>query len=249
LKTAVSLLRVIAILPFLAFAAAASAAGTGPFEVNAYGSFTHMMHSGDTSPNVSLAGFDGQRGVYGVGAMQGLRGEVLIWDGRVLISRGHATDGATSAVNDSDQATLLATANVKHWREIAIPADMTQPQFEGFVKEQGRKAGLPADKPFPFIVKGPVLNYAWHVVAGPMAAGAAMHKASNPAHARLREFMGVRFDQALLLGFYSGPDMEGAITHPGEQFHVHLADADLRSSGHVDRYGVGRAATLLLPVP
>ena len=241
--------KAVVILPCLAFAAIANAAGTGPFGVNAYGSFARMTATGDTSANVALAQFEGRQGIYGVGAMQGLRGEILIWDGRVLISRGHATDGATSAVMHSDQATLLATAKVKQWREASVPADLTQSQFEGFVKDQARGAGLPSDKPFPFIVKGPVLNYAWHVVAGAMAPGSGMHKASNPAHAKLREFMGVRLEHAMLLGFYSGPAMEGAITHPGEQFHVHLADTELKSSGHVDRYGVGNGAVLLLPVP
>ena len=233
----------------VAFAGVAHAAGTGPFEVNAYGSFAHMTHTGDTSPHVALAAFQGKKGVYGVGAMQGLRGEVLIWDGRVLISRGHATDGAASAVMDSDRATLLATAKVSRWREIDVPADMAQADFERFVKDQARTVGLALDKPFPFIVKGRVIDYAWHVVAGAATAtaGGMMHAGGNAAHAKLHEFMGARIDSGQLLGFYSAAEMEGAITHPGEQFHVHIADSGFKFAGHVDRYGVGKGATLVLP--
>jgi len=47
---------------------------------------------------------------------------------------------------------------------------------------------------------------------------------------------------------YSGVQLEGVVSHPGERFHLHYADAGLSRSGHVDRYGVGAGAMLRLPV-
>lgn len=246
----ISVTRHLATLALAALTSAgANAALAGPFAVTAYGSFARMSHTGDASGKIALAELQGQKGLYGVGALQDLRGEVLIWDGRVLVSRGHATDGSVSSLTAGDKAALLATAKVSRWREIEVPRDFTQPDFEKFVKDQAKAADLALDKPFPFAVKGDVVNYAWHVVAGSIAAGGATgaHGVSSQRHANLREFMGDRIDSVVLAGFYSAAELEGAITHPGEQFHVHLADAAFKISGHVDRYGVAKGAKLLLP--
>jgi hypothetical protein len=37
------------------------------------------------------------------------------------------------------------------------------------------------------------------------------------------------------------------ITHPGERFHVHYADNNLKTSGHLDNFGIAKGAKLLLP--
>jgi alpha-acetolactate decarboxylase len=51
-----------------------------------------------------------------------------------------------------------------------------------------------------------------------------------------------------LVGVYSGSALEGVVSHPGERFHLHFADAAATVSGHVDRYSVGAGAILKLPV-
>jgi alpha-acetolactate decarboxylase len=50
-----------------------------------------------------------------------------------------------------------------------------------------------------------------------------------------------------LIGFYSGEELEGVVSHPGERFHVHYAGEDLQISGHLDSFGVRKGATLFLP--
>jgi alpha-acetolactate decarboxylase len=50
------------------------------------------------------------------------------------------------------------------------------------------------------------------------------------------------------IGVYSGAALEGAVSHPGERFHLHFADPDATVSGHVDRYSVAAGAVLKLPV-
>jgi alpha-acetolactate decarboxylase len=47
---------------------------------------------------------------------------------------------------------------------------------------------------------------------------------------------------------YSGTALEGVVSHPGERFHLHFADAAATVSGHVDRYSVAAGAVLKLPV-
>ena len=50
-----------------------------------------------------------------------------------------------------------------------------------------------------------------------------------------------------LVGVYSGDKLEGVVSHPGEKFHVHYIDNDLKVSGHVDQYNIKANSVLLLP--
>lgn len=50
-----------------------------------------------------------------------------------------------------------------------------------------------------------------------------------------------------LLGVYSGDKLEGIVSHPGEKFHVHYIDHDLKVSGHVDQYSVKAGSVSMLP--
>jgi alpha-acetolactate decarboxylase len=52
-----------------------------------------------------------------------------------------------------------------------------------------------------------------------------------------------------LVGVYSGPALEGVVSHPGERFHLHYIDAAARVSGHVDAHAVAAGSVLRLPRP
>jgi acetolactate decarboxylase len=214
-------------------------------QVQWWGHFRQLMHSGDTGAKVQLADLPSGRGVYALGALADLRGEVFIWDGRVLVSRGEREDGGAERVRSGDAAALLVLSRVPSWQKLSVPRDLDQAAFERFVLDRARETGVDADRPFAFALRGPVFDLKWHVLSG-KAGGA--HGTHKMGHAASRAFAAARSD-GLLLGFYSGTALEGVITHPGEQFHVHWASADLAKSGHVDAYRVAAGAELLLPPP
>lgn len=213
-------------------------------QVQAWGHFQRLMHRGDASAKVQLAGLPAGPGVYALGALADLRGEVLIWDGRVLVSRGEREDGGTERARGGDAAALLVLSQVPSWQKAAVPRDMDQPAFERWLLEKANEIGVDAARPFAFAVRGPVLNLKWHVVTG--MAGNGSNGAHKMGHAASRSFDSARSD-GLLLGFFSGAALEGVITHPGEKFHLHWASRDFARSGHVDAYGVAAGAELLLP--
>jgi hypothetical protein len=142
------------------------AAGLGFFDVEAFGNFKQMVHSGDTAGKVPLSRFRNAKGVYGVGALAGLHGEIWIWDGKVVVSRGDSVTGATEPASDSDQAALLVTARVKAWKEIPVDVDMTPNQFEKYVLHQAGTNGIDVKEPFLFSVRGSIRDYQRHVVTG-----------------------------------------------------------------------------------
>jgi alpha-acetolactate decarboxylase len=229
----------------IAFFAAATPAAEPRFAFSAWGSFQRMHHRGDTRGQVPLSALPQHPGAWGVGALAGLRGEVLLYDGRLLVSRGTDNAGRTSPPEATDEAVLFAAARVEQWVDVPVPADMGQAQFEAFVRGQAAARGL--DGPFPFLVRGRFPKLAWHVLAGPAAAasgGAPGHAAPHSAMHRFEQ-PGASGD---LVGIYSGEALEGVVSHPGERFHVHFTDDRQAVAGHVDGYSVSRGALLRLPL-
>jgi len=223
----------------LAASGFATALTVGP--VQSWGHFQRLMQ-GDAAAKVQLAGLPSGPGVYALGALAELRGEVLIWDGRVLVSRGER-DGATERPRGDDAAALLALAVVPSWQTVPVPRDLDQAAFERWALDKARDIGVDVERPFAFGVRGPVRDLKWHVLDGRPGGG---HGAHKMGHAASRGFEAAKAD-GLLLGFYGGAALEGVITHPGEKFHLHWASRDLARSGHVDAYGVTAGAQLLLP--
>lgn len=235
------------LLSVFVFPTLASAEPTGaklPFETAVFGHFQKMMQARDFQGKTSLARAAGRRGIYGLGALAGLTGEVLVLDGEVLVTRGARGGGVVSDARN-DKAALLVTAKVTKWLAVPMATAMSQAEVERFVLDTATKQGLRTTEPFPFRITGTVTDYQWHVLNGPQAHGAG----HNPQAGKGQFVARGGALPAELLGFYSSAKLEGAITHPGEFFHVHIADTRHTVAGHLDSYGVAAGATLHLPKP
>ncbi|MDP3672410.1 MAG: hypothetical protein WA191_19780 [Telluria sp.] len=225
---------------------AAPAAQALPFNVTVHGSFKHMQHKGDYTPKARLADVLSVKDIYAVGALSGRRGEITIIGGKPYISLGGPT--SSSLLDDGmnkEEAALLVTAGEIEWKELDVPNDMSQVEFEAFVTDSARAAGLDMSRPFPFMLKGEISNYKIHVLAprGPNDS-AGGHGAVGGQYNATGDAI-----QGRLLGFYSSAGLSGVISHPGELFHIHLVDAAETISAHMDGYGVRKHSTLLIPKP
>jgi hypothetical protein len=97
-------LFVVALLLTGSLAAASVSIG----QVQWWGHFQRLMHKGDAGAKVQLADLPAGPGVYALGALAELRGEVMIWNGRVLVSRGERDDGGTERARGGDAAAVRA---------------------------------------------------------------------------------------------------------------------------------------------
>ena len=59
-----------------------------PMGFKHFGHFMHMMHTGETAGQVQLSRLDTSTGVWGVGALADLKGEIIQVDGKLLVSFG-----------------------------------------------------------------------------------------------------------------------------------------------------------------
>ena len=82
------------------------------------------MHKGDLSAKVDLNEFESRDGLYGIGAVENLKGEILILDGVSYVSFCEMNDSLkvnTIKKTFDVKATLMVYSQVKNWIDIKIP--------------------------------------------------------------------------------------------------------------------------------
>jgi hypothetical protein len=80
---------------------------------------------------------------------------------------------------------------VPRWTEIKLPAGLDKPEdLEAEIFLEARKAGVPADQPFPFLLRGTALKVKLHVV----------NKTDNAPHSPEEDAKVNRDDRGRVLG-------------------------------------------------
>jgi hypothetical protein len=199
------------------------------------GPMREVMREGRTEPRASLAAHT-VAGTYGVGALAALDGEVLIDDGTAWIARGGVD--AVRAGADA-QATLLTTARVPAWRDVALPAIADGAALEAALAAAVPDAAARGDA-VPFVLEGRG-RVALHVVRGGCPHGAATPE-QEPAR--------LHADDVALrcVGFFVR-GQGGVMTHHGTALHVHafVRDGARTVMGHVDELALAAGAMLRVP--
>lgn len=214
-----------------------------PFGFKAYGAFGKMIQQRNYLAVVALKDAVDARATDAVGAVSGLRGEISMIEGKLIVSYG--TDcGTACPAAAAETATLLATASAQHWRAVAIDKDLDAKAVETFVREQAKANGLDDSKPFPFRITGAITNFVMHVNAAPNPRFKGHGSFDEMAVTGLAK--GPRLAGSVV-GFYAPPALQGVITHMGEFFHSHYVDEQRTMTAHLDSFGIAAGSTLMLP--
>jgi hypothetical protein len=210
-----------------------------PFDIEVSGVFRDMMLKGDFTPKVKLDAAMAKHPTTGVGAVVEARGEISIYDGKLIVSYGKP-GGAIEAT--SDQAALLAIGSASEWQSVPVEHDVAPEQIETYIAAIARQRGLDPDKSFPFQMRGSIGPYVVHVNAAPIDGP---HGMGLPMAITVER----RGDQieGFVAGFYVSPDLMGVATHGGEHTHAHWDSPDLASTAHLDRWGAKTGSVFLLP--
>ncbi|WP_044302812.1 hypothetical protein [Rhodopirellula sallentina] len=116
---------------------------------------------------VSLSELTAQKNFYAVAALAGLHGEVTIDNGKIVIT-GVDDNGQIKSlpVKGDEQATMLVGAYVANWSEQKV-SDRVQPaDFDAFIAETAKSAGIDTDNPFVFRITGVFTDVRMHVIHG-----------------------------------------------------------------------------------
>jgi acetolactate decarboxylase len=229
--------------PLIVLAQSNTQSAQYPFGFKAYGVFRKMITERNYLPVVKLKDAVVGHATDAVGAVSGLRGEISVIEGRLIVSYG--ADCATACPSAmTETATLLATAAVRNWRPIRIEKDLDAKATETFIREQAKAVGLDENKPFPFRINGAITNFVMHVNAAPNPRFKGHGSFDEMAITGLAK--GPRLAGSVV-GFYAPPPLQGVITHMGDFFHSHYVDEQKTTTAHLDSFGIAAGSTLMLP--
>ncbi|WZL88613.1 acetolactate decarboxylase [Salinimicrobium sp. 3283s] len=194
--------------------------------VNIIGAMRNVMLKGDLQDRLSLDTIANKTGLYGLGPLSHLQGELLINDGKNYISRV-TTNGSLEVKKSYDaSAPFFVYSNVDKWEEIVLPDSIATIQdVEKYIGERTSKIS----SPFAFKLKGTVAHGKIHVLNLPEGA-----KVSSPAEAHENQVdYDIKNEKAEIIGFYS-TEHKGVFTHHDSNTHMHLITADELKMGHLD---------------
>ena len=134
-----------------------------PYAIETFGMFRNMLLTGDFTPKVRLDAAMAKHPT-GVGAVADARGEVTIFDEKLIVSYGKETAHTDRA---TDPASLLAMGSAADWQNLTVDHDIAPAKIEAYFAEVARAHGVGPEKSFPFQMRGTLTSYVMHVNAEP----------------------------------------------------------------------------------
>lgn len=198
--------------------------------------------SGNIEATIALDTLSTLQSLYGLGAVEGLKGEIQIWDGNPLISY---VDADTIGIDQdfSKKASLLVYSEVPKWNRLVLPEGIkTEVDLEAFLFSTAEKTQLDLSKPLIFRLEGSIVQLAWHFINWPERDKEHTHlKHKNAGHKGT-----INNEVVKIIGFYSKGHM-GIFTHHSTNFHMHFKTIDSDLAGHIDNIQLGSEMILNIP--
>jgi acetolactate decarboxylase len=231
------------IVPIVVAAIACSCQQT-PSPVQSYsgvsyaGALRNIMHKGDLSSQITIDTALLTKAHYGLGAVAGLDGEILVWDGLTLISRVDSSQKVAISSPSQIEASLYVYSDVPEWKQINLP-DTIQ-SLESFEAYLGRSVSV--DSAFPFLIRGEVEKLEWHVIQWDLNDTIHTHDKHKNSGAT-----GQIVSEAVdILGFYSRHH-KGIFTHHSRFLHMHFRAKSGMYAGHVDDVRLSSDVAIFVP--
>lgn len=190
------------------------------------GAMKNVMWNGELGGVIQFDSLQ-EKGLYGIGPLEGLGGEVLIVDGIPYVSRVGNDSILSVGVEATASAPFLVYGVVADWKQVEMPDTiLTVPQLENWLSSttSGRTTA-----PFAFRLHGTAVFADYHVQNLPPG-----RVVSSPAEAHSGQVNYLaRNEEVDLVGFYS-TQHQGIFTHHDTYVHIHMISADRTKMGHLD---------------
>lgn len=193
-------------------------------EVQSVSAMKNVMWKGELDAKVKLDSLN-KNGLYGIGPLEGLRGEISILDGQVYVSTIKDNKQMQVEVKPDAGAAFFVYANAKKFKSVKLSDDVTNlKQLNRFLSENHN-----TDDAYVFKLEGEIESGKIHVQNLPPNT-----EVSSPKEAHQGQ---VNFElnktKVKMIGFYSN-SAKGIYTHHDTNIHVHLLSEDKTIMGHCD---------------
>ena len=200
-------------------------------DIKIIGEMKNVMWKGELAGTINLDTIKNKNGLYGLGPVEYLTGELLIIDGKSYVST--VTSDSTMEVDETYQvkAPFFVYANQADWNIEDLPSDIkTIKELEEFID----KKTFDFKRPFVFKLKGQVDSAGIHIQNLPKGT-----KVSSPeeAHQGQTNYL-LKNSDVEIVGFFS-TEHKGIFTHHDSNIHMHLITIDRKKMGHLDEVFFG----------
>lgn len=186
----------------------------------------NIMWKGELGSRIELDTISNKNGLYGIGPVSYLAGELLINDGQSYVSKVTSDSTMTVEKNFDISAPFFVYANVAEWNEFELPSNIKSIQdLEKFIDEKTAEY----KRPFVFKLKGEVSMAIIHSQNLPEGT-----KVSSPDEAHQGQVnYKLTEEESEIVGFFS-TEHKGVFTHHDSFLHMHLITKDENKMGHLD---------------
>jgi acetolactate decarboxylase len=196
-------------------------------QVKAVGELRKIMYDADLSAKIRLDTLK-KTDLFAIGVMDSLRGDIVVANGKSLVSSIRNTYVRTDTTFNHD-ASLLVYAYVKNWKEIKTEQDLNNTEeLEALVKRLASEHGIDISKPFPFMVKAWARNINYHVIDWQPGI---VHTAET--HKQFAHDLYHSATMVMLTGFYS-ENHKGIFTPFDSKMLVHVVTTNPITCGHLE---------------
>jgi len=220
--------------------------------VEHYGAQKAIFDTGKAAGQVPLAAMSGANAAYGVGAYEGLDGEITVFEGTPYVTQVRG-QGYTMANSQNGAAIFSAWTKNTRWRDEPVPAAVkTYLDLQRHVKARAVAAGIDTALPFPFLLTGTPAELKWHINVD-LTAGKpidrqlfAKSKANYVMTNEPVDIVGFHSEKhtGVFISAYTPATKKAGV---GNTIHIHLVSKDGKSAGHIDDLSFAGGMTLRLP--
>ena len=212
------------------------------FKVEFKGALKNIMRKGDLSAKVGLTEYKDVKNLYGLGAIENLKGEIQIFNSQPLNSYVE-NDLMQFDSTYSKNAALFVKAVVEEWVSFQIPNNVnSKTDLEKYLKTIALANDIDVNQPFPFLIEGIAEEITWHVIN--WKDGDTEH--SHEKHISSGLHGTIENADTKMLGFYSNSH-HTIFTHHTTNMHIHMKLSNGTIAGHVDDFKLGQNMKLKLP--
>ncbi len=212
-----------------------------------------IFKTGKASSVISLESLADRPGLFAVGPIEGLDGEITIYNSKPYITKVRGND---YTVDHSFKygAFFLVWSEQSKWQDMLIPNTVKgYVDLQQFVKAQAQATGIDVTKPFPFLLSGTPVEIKWHInvdrTDGKPITKELFTKSKQPFVAKNEPVDIIGFYAEHHAGVFlpsSKPAfMEG--TDAQNVIHIHLISKTGKAAGHIDNITLGEGMMLRLP--
>lgn len=199
-------------------------------EVKISGEMKNVMRLGKLEGSISLDTLN-KKNLYGIGPVENLQGELMIFDGISYVSKVKTDSSMTVETSFDIKAPFFVYAQVDEWESETLPSSISNlDTLERYLDEKFKERY----EPVVFKIEGQIDSATIHIVNLPDGS-----TVSSPEEAHQGiVYYPITNAKVDILGFFSRKH-QAIFTHHDTFMHLHLITKDREMMGHLDEIDFG----------